>query len=306
VARPGIRMGHWGHERTRMVLPHLRARPPRALRTRRSAPRRCGVRRPGGVPAARILEPLRLPPPGGRPVAGIRLLPAGGRPAGPALPGGRASDPGGEALHHGRERTGKGDDRGEPGRGASRVLRLFAPGGEAAGGGAPAGGAGAEEDGRDRRPAPGADGIGAGDRPTGWTGSDPPRPGRTRGRGSVDLGRADDHHGEPDAHHGLAGVRGLAEEGEGGRVPRAARRDRRAGAHGGAAPVHREAGEAEVLGAAQGEAGGADSRRGQVPVAAGLGWSLRIGGEAGGRPRPASRKGRPVDGGELQGPLQGP
>ena len=153
VARPRIRMRQWFHERTRMVLPHRPARPKRARRTRRPSPRRRRVRWPGGVQAGWLLEPLRFPAPGGRPVPGVRLLPAGGRSDGPALSRGRGADSRWTALHHDGERARQGHDRGEPGGSSPSVLRPFAPGGEATGCDAAAGGAGAEEDDRHRDPA---------------------------------------------------------------------------------------------------------------------------------------------------------
>jgi hypothetical protein len=186
LARAGIRMREWVHERTRMVLPHRRTRPPRAGRPRRPAPRRRRVRRPGGVPAARLLEPLRFLAPGGRPVPGVRLLPAGGRPDGPALARDRGAGSRRTAVHHDGERAGEGDHRGEPHRGAAH----------------------------------GADGIGASDRPTGWTSRDPPGSGRTRTGATADRCGTDDVSGDPAPRHRLTGVRGVAEEGEGRAVAR--------------------------------------------------------------------------------------
>jgi hypothetical protein len=66
------------------------------------------------------------------------------------------------------------------------------------------------------------------------------------------------------------------------------------------------ANEAEGFGAREGEAGGASPGRGQVPVAAGLGWSLRLGCSAGDRPCGTAGEGRPVHAGQLQAPLQTP
>ena len=163
----------------------------------------------------------------------------------------------------------EGDDRGEPGRGLAQVLRMLAPGGEAAGGGASAGGAGALT--RTVVTAvPSSAGCRSRRRPTGWTRSDPAPRGRSsmqevpgHRRGTPVAG------GEQDSHHGVAGVRGAAEEGQGRPVPRPAGRDRRAGAHRGAGTAHRPAGEAAGGGSAEGEAGGREAGRGQVHVAAG-------------------------------------
>jgi hypothetical protein len=266
LARPHFAQERRGGFPARFEIP---ARPPRALRAGRSSPRRCRVRWPGGVPAARLLEPLRSSSPGDRPVPGIGVPPAGGRPDDPALPRGRGSYSRRKAMRHDGERTGEGDDRGEPGRGASLVLGSLPPGGEATGGESPASGAGAEEDGGHRDSAPGATSRGACDRPTGWTRSDPPRPGDVSDRSGADGGRADDRDRDPDPHHGQPGVPGLAEDGEGGAVARPARGDGRAGPHGGAGTSDRGAAEEEGLGPREGEARGADRGRSSGPAGEG-------------------------------------
>ena len=262
-----------GHERTRMVFPHHRPRPPRARRPRRSPPRGRRVRRPGGVPTAGVRQPLRLPPPGDRPVAGVGVLPAGGRSTRPPVPRGRGADPGRTVVHHDRERARQGDDRGEPGRGPAQVLRMLAPGGEAAGGRASAGGAGAAEDGRHRGAVVG--GSRAPRRPTGWTGSDPPRKGDPGARRSGDRRGAPVARGQPDPHHGEPGIRGAPQEGEGRGIAPEAWRDRRAGADGGASSAPRPAGEAAGLGSAAGEARGEEAGRGKCT------WPLANGGVCG-------------------------
>ncbi len=101
-------------------------------------------------------------------------------------------------------------------------------------------------------------------------GRDQPLPerGQARSRGAEDRGRAAHPDGDPDARHGVAGVRGPLEEGQGRSVPRPAGGDRRAGAHRGAGVAHRPAGEAAGQRAPEGEAGGQEARRGQVHVAA--------------------------------------
>ena len=140
-----------------------------------------------------------------------------------------------------------------------------------------------------------------------WTGGGSPGRGdRTDGSsprrtlGVPDDRRADDRHGEPDARHGVEGVPGSPEEGEGGSVPRAARSERRGGTHGRAGVAHREAGEAEGLCAGEGEAGGREEGPGGMPVESRGRWGLRGDGAAGDRPRGSAGEGRNVDGGELR------
>jgi hypothetical protein len=209
-------------------------------------------------------------------------------------------------MHLERRPARQSDDGREPGRGDAAVLSLLEGGGEAGGGGAASGGGGAEEDGGHRGPAPGAAGRCARERPTGWTAPDPPRRIEARPGGAEDRGGAAHAAGEPDARHRVAGVPGAPREGQGGTGPRAAGSDGRAGAHGGAGVARGPAGEAKGFRAGEGEAGGAEARPGTVPVAARLGWSLRLRGAGGDRPRRPERTRRPVDGGQLPGPLQAP
>ena len=197
----------WIHERTRMVPPHRRICPGREFLPRRSPPRPRGVRQARRVAAARPREPLRLPAPGGRAVPWVGLLPPGRLPAPREVPGDRRAPSRRTALRLERPPARQGHDGGEPDHGGGEVLPLLEAGGEAGGGGDPSGGGGADEDGRHR----GCTGeTGRGDRPTGWTRPAPPRRGQARSRGAEDLGRAAHPDGDPDAPHGVAGVRGPA------------------------------------------------------------------------------------------------
>ncbi len=288
----------WMHERTRMVPPHRRSGPARELLPRRSPRRTRGVRQARGLAAPWPRQLVRLPAPGGRAVPGFGLLPPGRVPAGREVPGNRRAASRRTALHVERPPARQGHDGGEPVDPAGEVLPLLQAGSAAGGGGDPPGGGGADEDGRH---------IGrAGERPTGWTRSGPPRRGDDCPRGAQDRRRAAHPDRDPDARHGVAGVRGLAEEGQGRSVPRPAGGDRRAGAHRGAGVAHRAAGEAAGQRAPEGEAGGAEAGRGKVHVAARERWHLRLGDPYRDRPRHPPREGRPVDDRQLQGPLRRP
>ena len=100
--------------------------------------------------------PLRVSP------QGVEALPRGGssptrrRLARPAIPRGAGADPRREAVLHHRGGAGLGGDGGEPGRGASAILRPVQAGGAGTGGGVEAPDGGADEDGGH----PGGDGLG--------------------------------------------------------------------------------------------------------------------------------------------------
>ncbi len=96
----------------------------------------------------------------------------------------------------------------------------------------------------------------------------------------------------------------LLKKAKAGQSHRTARRDRRAGAHRGAGVAHREAGEAAGQRAAEGEAGGVKRDGGKCTWPLAIRRYLRRDGAAGGGPRRPAREGRPVDGGQLQDPLQ--
>ena len=144
---------------------------------------------------------------------GARALPRGGssparrRLAPPAIPRGAGTDPRRESVLHHRGGPCLGGDGGEPGRGASAILRPVQAGGAGAGGGveAPDGGPGG--------PGRGGEPDGSGNSPRRTLGA--PDGGGTVRRGA-DGRRADDRHVEQDARDGVEEVPGTAEEGEGG------------------------------------------------------------------------------------------
>ena len=160
LGRAENRVRQWIHERheprrsARILPPPGRPAPPRARRPRRLPRRPLGVRPDGGVPEARVREPLRILAPGVEGVPGSGPLPEGGGPARGPVPRDRGTAAGRAVVPEQHRPAGEGHDRGEPGRGAAEVLPLLEAGGEAGGGGDHAGGGGAEEDGGYRDPAP--------------------------------------------------------------------------------------------------------------------------------------------------------
>jgi hypothetical protein len=273
--RPGNRVRHCLHERRRSSRgppdppPPLRPPPHRTLLPRRPPPLGGGLRAPRPPSRPRPRQHLRLPPPRAPHVEGDGPLPDGRFPSPPEVPGGGGAHSRRPPLLDHRHRTGPGDDRGEPRGRPSPVLRSFPAGGEAGCGGDHAFGVDSEANGgfhgrrfSRRRPA-GRRRCPKFYRRTGSAGfrrtagrQRSVAPGDTaRIRECADHRGPPEREGEPHAHHGVEGVPGIAEEGEGGSVPRPARSVRRGGPHGGAGGAHREAGEAEGLRAGQGQAG---------------------------------------------------
>ncbi len=279
----GNRVRQWMHERTRCSV----RQPNSSARARGASPTCSSPSQPStGSSAyrrARLRHALRLPPPRAPCSPGLRPTTARSLPGSSgAFPrwSSRSATAGCASPPWSWSREGA--DRGEPARGASTLLRPLPAGGEGGRGGAPA----------RRRWCPGGR---SSPRCRSFDGPDRARRGGIRGDSSdepdrasrrvVDCverrpmprtpRRADDGDREPPARHGLAGVPGAPEEGQGRSVPRPAGGDRRAGADGGAGVAHRPAGEAEGVGSSPGEAGGRKRDGGKCT------WPLADGGTCG-------------------------